>query len=89
MFHKHLAAIDGSSQRCHTVGKHISRAEFAHCNDRVPAYDVRNQAANLLIISNIIAQELSVIFRELRGAHSDVAFVKLTCVKKLARWRSR
>ena len=63
VFHKHLAAIDGSSQRCHTGGEHIFGAEFAHCNDGIPAYHVRNQAADLLIISNVIAQQLSIRFR--------------------------
>ena len=48
-----------------------------------------NQAAYLLIISNVIAQQLSVRFRELGGAHSDVALVKLACVEKFAGRRSR
>jgi hypothetical protein len=43
---------------------------------------------DLLKISNVIAQQLSVRFRELGGAHSDVALVKLAWVKKFARRRS-
>ena len=89
VFHEQLAAIDGGSQRRHPGGKHIVRAEFAYCNDSVSAYDVGHQAADLLKISNVIAQQLSVRFRELGGAHSHVELVKLACVKKFARRRGR
>src|SRR5262249_40269312 len=65
------------------------RAKLAHGNDRVSAYHVRHQSANLLKISNVIAQYLSVGFRELGGAHANVALVKLAGVKKFASRRSR
>ena len=87
MFHEQLAAINGTSERCHAGRKNIFRPELAHCDDRVSTYHVGDQTADLLIISDIIAQQLGVGLRQLSSAHPHVVLVKLTCVKEFACWR--
>ena len=67
----------------------ISRTELTHCDDGVSAHHVRHKPADLLIISDVIAQQLRIGFRELGSAHAHVPLIKLARVKKFTGWRSR
>ena len=80
MFHEHLAVIDGIRQSYHAGGKHVAGAELTCSNNGVPAYDVGHQAAHLLIISDVIACQLSIRSGELRGAHPHIALIELRWV---------
>ena len=89
VFHEQLAAINSSSKRCHARRKHIPRAEFVHRNNGVSTYHVGDQTADLLVVSNVIAQQLGVGLRQLGGAHPHVLLVKLTRIKKFPCRRGR
>src|SRR2546430_10412343 len=60
--------------------KNIYRAKLARCNDSVPAYYVRHQAAHLLLVSNVIACQFSVRPGKLGSAHLHVALIELLWV---------
>ena len=80
MFHEQLAVIDGMRQGHHAGGKHISGAELPRSDNGVPAYDIRHQAAHLLVVSDVIACQFSVRPGKLGSAHPHVLLIELLWV---------
>ena len=77
MLHEQFTAIDRIGEGDHPGGKDIAGPELPRFHDRVPANDVRYQAAHLLIISNIVARQFCIRFGQFGSAHSDIAIVEL------------
>ena len=82
MLQKQFAAIDRIGEGDHPRGKDIAGPELPRFHDRVPANDVRHQAAHLLIISNIVARQFCVSFGQRGSAHPDIAIVELFRVQE-------
>ena len=88
MFHDELAVIDGIGQGHHARNKHISGAELARRNNPVPAYHIRNQAAHLLKISNVITCQFSVGAGKFGSAHPHITVIEVLRIQEFAGRRS-
>ena len=82
MFHQQFRAFDRICQRHHSGGKQVARAELARFHDHIATDHVRDEAAHLLKISNVISGQLGVGFRQLGRAHRVVTIVKLFRAQK-------
>ena len=60
VLHEQFATIDCVGERDHPGGENIVRPQFTCFHDRELADHVRNQAAHLEIVSNIIARQFRV-----------------------------
>ena len=87
MLHEQFAAIDGVRQCDHAGSKDITGPEFPRFDDRVLSNNVRDQAAHLLIISNIVPRQFCISLGQLGRAHPDITIVELFCAQEFPGWR--
>ena len=84
VLHKQFAVIDRIRERDHAGSEDVVCAQLARFHDVETPDDVGYEAADLLEIPDVIANQLRVCFRQLGRAHGDVAIVKLFAGEEFA-----